>query len=142
VEAAATVEGRPRRGRLALALGVFGAVVAWRLVSRSGEPAWAPSPPVPPAPSATPRPDPEPEPDPESAADKAASERPYGAGSAAPLEDGSAPEGFAIKGNTNSKLFHTEDSPYYSRTKAGVWFETEADAERAGFTRWDKNNGG
>jgi large subunit ribosomal protein L4 len=63
---------------------------------------------------------------------------PYGAGSAAALADGSAPAGFTIKGNADSMLFHTTDSPYYGRTKAEAWFATEADAERAGFKRWDR----
>jgi large subunit ribosomal protein L4 len=63
---------------------------------------------------------------------------PYGAGSAAALPDGSAPAGFTIKGNADSMLFHTTDSPYYGRTKAEAWFATEADAERAGFKRWDR----
>jgi large subunit ribosomal protein L4 len=65
---------------------------------------------------------------------------PYGSGSAAPLADGSAPAGFTIKGNADSMLFHTTDSPYYGRTKAEAWFATEADAERAGFKRWDRKS--
>ena len=55
--------------------------------------------------------------------------------SAAPLEDGSAPEGFTIKGNENSMKFHTTESPWYDQTVAEVWFKTEADAEAAGFTK-------
>ncbi len=62
---------------------------------------------------------------------------PYGDGSAAPLADGSAPEGFTIKGNANSMLFHPTDSPYYGRTRAGVWFRDEDSAMSAGFRRWD-----
>lgn len=62
-------------------------------------------------------------------------EHPYGAGSHAPLEDGSQPEGFAIKGKTSSMLFHDEDSPHYGRTNADVWFATAEDAEAAGFSR-------
>jgi hypothetical protein len=34
-------------------------------------------------------------------------------------------------------LFHTAKSPYFSRTKADVWFKSEADAEGAGFQAWD-----
>ena len=63
----------------------------------------------------------------------AAQDAPYGAGSAAPLADGSAPEGFSIKGNQDSMKFHTEDSPWYGRTKAEVWFTTEEAAKAAGF---------
>jgi large subunit ribosomal protein L22 len=58
---------------------------------------------------------------------------PYGPGSAAPLEDGSAPEGFEIKGNEDSMLYHVPGSRYYGQTVAEVWFATVEDAERAGF---------
>ncbi|CAN5262335.1 hypothetical protein BH09ACT11_BH09ACT11_10840 [soil metagenome] len=57
----------------------------------------------------------------------------FGADSAAPLQDGSAPEGFEIKGNASSKKFHTSTSPWYGRTKAEVWFRTTEAAEAAGF---------
>lgn len=66
---------------------------------------------------------------------------PYGPGSAAPLAGGAAPSGFAIKGNSDSMLYHSPESPYYGRTVAEVWFRSEADAQRAGFTRWDRNKG-
>jgi large subunit ribosomal protein L17 len=62
-------------------------------------------------------------------------EHPYGAGSHAPLEDGSQPEGFPIKGNANSMLFHDEESPHYEQTEPEVWFATAEDAEAAGFSR-------
>jgi large subunit ribosomal protein L17 len=62
-------------------------------------------------------------------------EHPYGAGSHAPLEDGSAPEGFPIKGNANSMLFHDQESPHYEQTDPEVWFATAEDAEAAGFSR-------
>jgi large subunit ribosomal protein L17 len=61
-------------------------------------------------------------------------EHPYGAGSHAALEDGSQPEGFPIKGNADSMLYHVPDSEYYDRTVAEVWFATEEDAEKAGFS--------
>ena len=54
----------------------------------------------------------------------------YGADSAAPLEDGSAPEGFEIKGNKNSMKFHAPTSPWYARTDAEVWFKTAEAARR------------
>jgi len=60
----------------------------------------------------------------------------YGGGSADAVPHQSPPDGFTIKGNVQSKLFHTPDSPYYGRTKPQVWFRTEADAERAGFTKY------
>ncbi len=57
----------------------------------------------------------------------------YGEDSAAPLEDGSAPEGFEIKGNADSMKFHAPTSPWFGRTKAEVWFRTAEAAEAAGF---------
>ncbi|MGH8823435.1 MAG: 50S ribosomal protein L17, partial [Jiangellaceae bacterium] len=64
-----------------------------------------------------------------------ASEGPYGPDSAGPLEDGSAPEGFTVKGNEDSRLYHTTESPSYDRTVAEVWFRTAEAAEAAGFSR-------
>ncbi|WP_163567684.1 50S ribosomal protein L17, sunset domain variant [Fodinicola feengrottensis] len=58
---------------------------------------------------------------------------PYGDGSAEPKADGSAPEGFPVKGNKDSMKFHTEDSPYYDRTVAEVYFASAEAAEAAGF---------
>jgi large subunit ribosomal protein L4 len=57
----------------------------------------------------------------------------FGPGSHAPLEDGEQPEGFPIKGNLSSKLYHVPGSSHYNRTAAEVWFATEEDAEKAGF---------
>ncbi|PKQ32393.1 MAG: hypothetical protein CVT62_05125 [Actinobacteria bacterium HGW-Actinobacteria-2] len=48
------------------------------------------------------------------------------------------PAGERIKGSRESMLYHTIASPYYGRTDAEEWFATEADAEAAGFTRWDR----
>ena len=67
------------------------------------------------------------------AAPAAAQDAPFGEGSAAAQADGSAPEGFTIKGNQDSMKFHTPDSPWYGRTKAEVWFASEAAAKAAGF---------
>ena len=69
----------------------------------------------------------------EAETEAATTEGEYGADSAAPLEDGSAPEGFEIKGNKNSMKFHAPTSPWYSRTDAEVWFKTADAAEKAGF---------
>ena len=63
---------------------------------------------------------------------------PYGVGSAAPGVGGSGPEGWTIKGNADSMLYHTPDSPSYKQTIAEVWFNDEDVATKAGFTRWDK----
>ncbi|MDN5305299.1 MAG: competence protein ComEC, partial [Fusobacteriaceae bacterium] len=41
-----------------------------------------------------------------------------------------------IKGNINSKgekIYHIPGDPWYDRTKAEVWFKTEAEAQSAGF---------
>lgn len=62
---------------------------------------------------------------------------PYGESSAAPATDGSGPQGWEVKGNADSMLYHTPDSPYYGRTKPEVWFADEATAAAAGFLRWD-----
>jgi large subunit ribosomal protein L17 len=60
---------------------------------------------------------------------------PYGEGSHAPLEDASeAPEGFEIKGNADSMLYHVPGSSHYDRTVAEVWFATPEAAEAAGFS--------
>jgi large subunit ribosomal protein L17 len=59
---------------------------------------------------------------------------PYGEGSHAPLDDAAeAPEGFPIKGNDSSKLYHVPGSSHYDRTEAEVWFATPEAAEAAGF---------
>ena len=60
---------------------------------------------------------------------------PSGPGSHAPLEDGSAPAGFEIKGNAQSNLYHVPGSRYYKATVAEVWFATEEAAEAAGFSK-------
>ena len=60
---------------------------------------------------------------------------PYGDGSHIALESGDQPDGFPIKGNEDSKLYHTPDSPHYGQTIAEVWFATEQDAEAAGFAK-------
>jgi hypothetical protein len=62
-----------------------------------------------------------------------ATEQPYGEGSAAPAADGSGPEGFTVKGNASSMIYHDETSPAYEETRAEVWFASAAHAEAAGF---------
>lgn len=42
-----------------------------------------------------------------------------------------------VLGN-QSGLYHTPDSPYYSRTKAEEFFDTTEEAEAAGYLHWDK----
>lgn len=55
------------------------------------------------------------------------------AGSHAPLEDGSEPEGFPIKGNASSMLYHLPGTSHYARTTAEIWFDTEDNAKAAGY---------
>ncbi|UUZ59807.1 30S ribosomal protein S2, sunset domain variant [Nocardioides sp. B-3] len=62
------------------------------------------------------------------------------ADSAPATEDGSAPEGFDIKGNKDSMKFHAPTSPWYARTKAEVWFKTAEAAEAAGFVNAEHKN--
>jgi large subunit ribosomal protein L4 len=66
----------------------------------------------------------------QSAAD---SDAPYGPGSAAALESGDAPKGFAIKGNTSSMKYHQPGGQWYDQTVAEVWFHSVEAAEQAGF---------
>ena len=57
------------------------------------------------------------------------------AGSVMPDADGNGPDTHPIKGNADSMLYHTPDSRYYKVTKAEVWFDTEENAEAAGFAK-------
>ena len=71
----------------------------------------------------------------DSASDETAADSASGSDSAAPLEDGSAPSAeFVVKGNRDSMLYHTIESPYFGQTVAEVWFTTPEAAEKAGFT--------
>jgi hypothetical protein len=60
---------------------------------------------------------------------------PFGPGSVRANDDGSAPEAeYVVKGKTATRVFYAPGSPYYSRTRADVWFRTDDDARAAGFT--------
>jgi large subunit ribosomal protein L4 len=65
-------------------------------------------------------------------ADEAAA-KDFGPDSHAPLEDGSEPDGFPIKGNADSMLYHVPGTRFYKSTVAEVWFKTAEAAEAAGF---------
>ncbi len=67
----------------------------------------------------------------------AVDESPFGDGSHALIDGDPAvmPEGFEIKGNASSKLYHVPGSTFYKRTKAEVWFANEEAAEAAGFQK-------
>ncbi len=58
----------------------------------------------------------------------------HGPNSAKPNAAGFGPSGWLVKGNENSGLFHTPESPWYGRTKAEVWFKDAESAAAAGFT--------
>ena len=47
---------------------------------------------------------------------------PYGAGSHVALRDDAQPEGFPVKGNASSMLYHLPGTAFYGRTNAEVWF--------------------
>ena len=64
-----------------------------------------------------------------------AADQPYGEGSHGPIADDAQPDGFPIKGNAGSMLYHTPESPFYGRTVAEVWFASEEAAEAAGFSK-------
>jgi uncharacterized membrane protein ArfC len=65
-------------------------------------------------------------------------DEPYGAGSIRVKGTATAPDGgYTVKGNEDSMLYHTTDSPSYKQTIAEVWFRDESSAEAAGFNRWD-----
>ena len=57
------------------------------------------------------------------------------AGAVAALEDGSAPEGYTVKGNADSGKYHEADGQWFDQTVAEFWFKSAADAEAAGFTK-------
>lgn len=67
---------------------------------------------------------------------------PYGAGSAQPAADGSAPgPEYTIKANADSMLYHKPESPYFDRTNAQAWFSSVEAAEAAGFVAWFRRAG-
>lgn len=50
------------------------------------------------------------------------------------------PKGYDIKGNEDSRKFHTPESPWYDQTIAEVWFDSEEAAEKAGFVNAVKDD--
>ncbi|HET6967760.1 MAG TPA: 50S ribosomal protein L17 [Ornithinibacter sp.] len=55
------------------------------------------------------------------------------AGAVAAPEDGSAPEGYTVKGNADSGKYHVEGSQWFDQTNAEFWFKDAEAAEAAGF---------
>jgi len=64
---------------------------------------------------------------------EADADAPFGPDSHGPLDDGEQPEGFPIKGNADSMLYHVPGTSFYNRTVAEVWFRSAEAAEEAGF---------
>ncbi|KGN33726.1 50S ribosomal protein L17 [Knoellia sinensis KCTC 19936] len=54
-------------------------------------------------------------------------------GAVASNEDGSAPEGHLVKGNSDSGKYHVPGSQWYDITEAEFWFASADDAKAAGF---------
>lgn len=67
------------------------------------------------------------------ATEESSTELPKGA--VAATEDGSAPEGYTIKGNGDSGLYHEPDGQWYDQTDAEFWFASAEEAEAAGFKK-------
>ncbi|XVX21180.1 50S ribosomal protein L17 [Actinomycetota bacterium] len=57
------------------------------------------------------------------------------AGAVAATEDGTAPEGYTVKGNADSGLYHEPEGQWYDSTIAEFWFKSAEDAEKAGFKK-------
>ncbi|MGC4108582.1 MAG: trigger factor [Thermomicrobiales bacterium] len=51
----------------------------------------------------------------------------------AAVEGEDAPNGWVVKGNADSGIYHTPESPAYENTVAEVWFPDAEAAERAGY---------
>ena len=69
-----------------------------------------------------------------SEADSGSEDQPFGVGSVNALEDGSSPgDEYVIKGKSSTKIYHPQESSFYGRTKADVWFTSAEVAEAAGF---------
>ncbi|MDO5504215.1 MAG: 50S ribosomal protein L17 [Actinomycetia bacterium] len=54
-------------------------------------------------------------------------------GAVASDADGNAPQGYDVKGNADSGLYHVPGSQWYDATVAEFWFASAEDAEKAGF---------
>ena len=52
-----------------------------------------------------------------------------------PADDGSCPDGYPVKANDNSKIFHVPTGRFYERTKAERCYAAAEAAERDGYRR-------
>lgn len=68
---------------------------------------------------------------------EAGTDAPYGEGSVRTAAGAQPPTGWDVKGNEDSMLYHSTESPHYDRTVAEIWFRDVETAEAAGFRRWD-----
>jgi hypothetical protein len=59
----------------------------------------------------------------------------FGRGTHFPTFEGHCPYSHPIKGNLQSYIFHTSESPYYERTIAEICFEDDSHAKKAGFRK-------
>ena len=57
------------------------------------------------------------------------------AGAVAATDDGSAPEGYLVKGNADSGLYHEPDGQWYEATVGVFWFQTGGEAYAAGLNK-------
>ncbi len=60
-------------------------------------------------------------------------------GAHGPMDDGSMPEGFEIKGNADSMKFHQPGGRWYEQTVAEIWFNTPEAAVAGGYTEAGKS---
>ena len=54
-------------------------------------------------------------------------------GAHAPMDDDAQPEGYPVKGNADSMLYHLPGTRFYNQTVAELWFDTAESAEAAGY---------
>lgn len=71
-----------------------------------------------------------------------ASREPYPGAVRAPSDGSTPPSTHPVKVHTGSGRYHTEESPYYIRTRADLYFVGPAEAEAAGFVAWNSRPGG
>ncbi|MEQ3550470.1 hypothetical protein WIS52_08305 [Pseudonocardia nematodicida] len=66
---------------------------------------------------------------------------PYSGSILAPADGADPPESHRIKVHSGSRRFHSTESPYYVRTRADLYFSSEASARGAGFIAWHERPG-
>lgn len=66
------------------------------------------------------------------------SDEPYGLGSTRVTPGSAPPAGYTVKGNEESMLYHTPESPSFHQSEGEIWFVDEDSALRAGFRSWHR----